>query len=74
MIGYGENRFERCLPPNPNPPRLPTSPPIHLGAKVLQVLVPSIWSLLYTTSIHKTTEASGGLLKADRLMSNSVPG
>ena len=70
----GENGFERCLPPNSNTSRSPTSPPIHLGAEALQIPVPSIWPLLCTMSFHKTTETSGGLLKADRLMSNSVSG
>ena len=69
----GENGFERCLSPNSNTSRSPTSP-IHLGAEALQVPVPSIWPLLCTTRFHKTTETSGGLLKADRLTSNSVSG
>ena len=34
--GWGdENGFERCLPPNSNLPRSPTSPEIYLGAELL---------------------------------------
>ena len=50
----GENGFERCLPPNPNPPRSPPSPPIHLGAEVLQVPVPPICAIRVFTTLLKS--------------------
>lgn len=70
----GENGFERSLLPNPNPLKPLTHSPIHLGGEALQVSMSPIWSLRSITNFYKTTEISGGLLKADRLRSNSVSG
>lgn len=57
-----------------NPLKPSKHSPIHLRGEALQVSMSPIWSLLSTTSFHKTAEVSNGLLKADRFTSNSVSG
>ena len=69
-----EVRPEGCLPSGPNSPKPSTPPNLPVGGKELHVQMPTIWPVLSTQSVHQITEASGGLLEANRLSSNNISG
>ena len=62
---------ERCLSPDPDSQRSPVFPPVCLGGKTP---VPPIWAVLSTKGFHKTSETSGRLSEADRLMPDNLSG
>ena len=63
----GENGSQGCVPPDPHPPRIPTSAHLPMGGQELYVPVSTIWPVVSTQSVHKADEASGGVLETNRL-------
>ena len=61
------------IPPGPNSQRLPTSPPVDMGAEVIPVCVSPIWVDISPTGVHKDIETSSGDVEADGYSSDRIP-
>ena len=64
--------FKGCIPPGPNPQRVPMSPPVLLGAEDIPVCVPPIWVDISPTGVHKDNETSSGEAETDGNLSDFI--
>ena len=55
-----------CVLSGPNPPRPPQIPPVSVARSDIPVLLPAIWSVLCSESVHKADETSGGIPEGER--------
>ena len=62
-----------CIPPGPNSQRLPTPPPVLMGAEVIPVCVSPIWVDISPTGVHKDIETSSGDVETDGYSSDHIP-
>ena len=63
-----------CILSGPNPPRPPQIPPVLVARSDIPVLLPAIWSVLCSESVHKADETSGGIPEGERNETDNLSG
>ena len=70
---YDQARSERCISPDSNPSRSPTSPPISVDGET-PILMPSFWADLSSKGINQGAKATGWNTPADGDSISGLPG